>query len=123
AGATVQGSFLVRGAPEGNQIMMAPGHETGFGFLPDTAIDQHAIARKRLDDMIPVIERHPHLLGIAIDEATALVVHNGVATVMGKSKVAFYDAKRWRDMPDAPRYVLVDTGERFNLKTRSVETE
>ncbi len=53
AGATVQGSYLVRGAPEGNQIMMAPGHETGFGFLPDTAIDQHAIARKRLDDMIP----------------------------------------------------------------------
>src|SRR5579884_312688 len=33
AGATIQGSFLVRGAPEGNTIMVAKGHERGFGLL------------------------------------------------------------------------------------------
>jgi cyanophycinase len=33
AGATIQGSYLVRGALEGNSIMMAPGHEQGFGLL------------------------------------------------------------------------------------------
>jgi cyanophycinase len=116
AGATVQGSYLVRGAPEGNHIMMAEGHERGFGFLPNAAIDQHAIARNRLDDMIPVIERHPHLLGIAIDEGTALLVSNGVATVMGKSKVALYHAKIWKE--GAPKYFFLEKGGRFDVATR-----
>ena len=116
AGATVQGSYLVRGAPEGNEIMMAEGHEEGFGFLPDAAIDQHAIARKRLDDMIPVIERHPHLLGIAIDEGAALRVSGGVASVLGKSKVALYDAKRWEK--GAPKYFFLEKGQRFEMATR-----
>jgi cyanophycinase len=48
AGATIQGSYMVRGAPEGNQIMMAPGHEEGFGFLRASAIDQHVTTRGRL---------------------------------------------------------------------------
>lgn len=116
AGATVQGSFLVRGAPEGNHVMMAPGHETGFGFLPDSAIDQHAIVRGRLDDMVPVIEKHPHLLGVAIDESTALLVSGGLATVLGKSKVALYDARRWKD--GAPKYFFLEKGMRFEIATR-----
>lgn len=116
AGATVQGSYLVRGAPEGNHIMMAKGHERGFGFLPDSAIDQHAIVRGRLDDMVAVIERHPHLLGIAIDEGTALVVSGGLATVLGKSKVALYDASLWGT--GTPRYVFLEKGRRFDLAAR-----
>lgn len=118
AGATVQGSFLVRGAPEGNQVMMAEGHLEGFGFLPDTAIDQHAIVRKRLDDMIPVIETHPHLLGIAIDEATALEVSGGCARVLGKTKVAIFDAQRWKK--GQPRYFFLEKGQRFALATRQL---
>ncbi len=116
AGATVQGSYLVRGSPEGNTIMMASGHEQGFGFLPNAAIDQHAIVRKRLGDMIPVIERHPGLLGVAIDESTALIVSGGVASVMGKSKVALYDANRWAD--EKSRYFFLEKGERFDIGTR-----
>ena len=116
AGATVQGSYLVRGAPEGNGIMMAEGHERGFGFLPDTAIDQHAIARQRLDDMIPVIVRHPHLLGIAIDEGTALIVSGGEATVMGRSKVALYDARLWAGRE--PHYFFLEKGQRYDLAAR-----
>src|SRR6185295_4962020 len=53
AGATIQGSYLVRGAPQGNMIMMAPGHEVGFGFLKVSAIDQHWATRKRQQDLIP----------------------------------------------------------------------
>ncbi|MCB1089452.1 MAG: cyanophycinase, partial [Verrucomicrobiae bacterium] len=116
AGATVQGSYLVRGAPEGNQIMMAKGHEQGFGFLPDSAIDQHAIARGRLQDMIPIVEKHPTLLGLAIDEGTALLVSGGVATVLGKTKVAIYDAKRWSE--GIPRYFFLEKGQQFELATR-----
>ena len=119
AGATVQGSYLVRGAPEGNHIMMAKGHEEGFGFLPGTAVDQHAIARDRLEDMVPVLERHPQLLGVSIDEGTAIHVHDGVATVLGKSQVAFYDAKTWETrQKDEPHYRLLAPGERYDLGTR-----
>jgi len=117
AGATVQGSYLVRGAKEGNQVMMAPGHEIGFGFLENVAIDQHAIKRGRLDDMIPVVTRFPNLLGIAIDEGTALEVHSGIAKVIGESKVAFYDHKKWAD--DGEKYELLAPGERYDLSKRT----
>ena len=116
AGATVQGSYLVRGAKEGNHVMMAPGHEVGFGFLENVAIDQHAIKRDRLSDMIPVITRFPDLLGIAIDEGAALEVHEGVAKVVGDSKVAFYDHKKWEDQAD--KYELLEPGERYDLGRR-----
>ena len=116
AGATVQGSYLVRGATEGNHIMMAPGHEEGFGFLPETAIDQHAIVRQRLDDMIPVIQWHPQLLGIALDESNALIVSGEVATVMGKSKVALYDSRLWKDQER--HYFFLEKGQRYDLAAR-----
>ncbi len=49
AGATIQGDYLVRGAPAGPNIMMCEGYERALGFLPGVAIDQHfsgAIASK-----------------------------------------------------------------------------
>jgi cyanophycinase len=116
AGATVQGSYLVRGAPEGNQVMMAKGHEAGFGFLKNVAIDQHAIKRGRLDDMIPVVQRFPKLLGIAIDEGAALEVHGGIAQLIGESKVAFYDRAKWVD--DGKKYELLEPGESYDLAKR-----
>jgi len=119
AGATIQGSYLVRGAPEGNHIMMSPGHELGFGFLRNSAIDQHLLARKRQNDLLPVIHRHPHLLGVGIDEATALVVKGHMAEVIGKSKVLFYDIKRKKTLGEK-FYMPLDAGERYDLKVRSV---
>ena len=115
AGATIQGSYLVRGAPEGNLIMMAKGHEQGFGFLQRVAIDQHLITRHREKDMLAVIVAHPELLGIGIDESTAIVVQGDRFEVVGQSKVAIYDSKSGK-----PCYFL-SPGSRFNLKTRSVE--
>src|SRR5262249_55917814 len=47
AGATIQGSYMVRGSsnPDDNTIMMAPGHEVGFGLFTNVTIDQHVDAR------------------------------------------------------------------------------
>ena len=84
AGATIQGEFLVRGHPLGNTVMMAEGYERGFGFLPGTAIDQHFTQRGRHPDLIPVIQRHPKLLGIGIDESTAIVVTGTKVEVLGQ---------------------------------------
>jgi len=67
AGASIQASYLVRGARQNNRIVMARGYEDGFGFLRDTAIDQHVDTRRRQDDLRPVLSRHRQLLGIALD--------------------------------------------------------
>jgi cyanophycinase len=117
AGATIQASYLVRGAPEGNHIMMAPGHERGFGYISNCAIDQHLLARKRENDMLPVIRKHPHLLGIGIDESTALVVRGNTAEVIGKSKVLFYDIALEKTVGEK-FYTTLDPGERYDLKSR-----
>lgn len=120
AGATIQGSYLVRGAPAApgnpdgdNTIMMVPGHETGFALLPDSAVDQHVIARHRESDLAPVIASHPKLLGIGIDQETAIVVHGDEFEIIGDSKVIIHDGKK-------PFYFL-SPGQKFNLKTRLPE--
>jgi cyanophycinase len=119
AGASVQASYMVRGAPEGNHIMMAPGHEEGFGFLRDVAVDQHLLARGRERDLLEVIAAQPELLGIGIDESTAIVVRGDTARVIGRSKVAIYDA---RDSERREVYFL-DPGTRFDLAARRVLPE
>jgi cyanophycinase len=119
AGASIMASYLVRGAPAGNRIMMAQGHERGFGFLPDSAIDQHVLARNRQDDLAQVMRAHPGLLGIGLDEGTAIVVREGGFEVVGKSKVVVYGAKgaAARDRS----YILLTAGRRFNLDSREPE--
>ncbi len=116
AGATIQGSYLVRGARSGNTIMMAPGYEQGFGYLRNVAIDQHLIARKREDDLVPVIAKHPELLGIGIDEGTAIVVKGDRFEVIGPSKVAIYD----NGDHSGKKYHVLTPGTRFDLASHSV---
>jgi cyanophycinase len=91
AGATIQGDYLVRGSPLGNQEMMAEGYERGFAFLPGTAIDQHFTQRNRIADMRALMAAFPQVVGIGIDEATAIVVSGTVAEVMGKNQVRVFD--------------------------------
>ena len=74
AGATIQGAYLARGDTKTNTVMMGD-HEEGLGFLRDVAIDQHLLKRNRQFDLIEIIEAHPNLLGIGLDENTAIVVH------------------------------------------------
>ena len=110
AGATIQGSYLVRGAVEGNETMMSPGHEEGLGFVKDVAIDQHVITRHREKDLDPVVERYPKLLGIGIDEATAIIVHGDRFTVIGPSKVFIHE--------NGKSFYTLQGGDEFDLKSR-----
>lgn len=112
AGATIQGSYLVRGAEESNRIMMAPGHEEGFGFLRNSAIDQHVNTRGRAEDLRPVLAKHPALLGIGLDEATAIIVRGDTCVVAGAGTVRFFPA------PTSPA-VILRAGGRFDLAERS----
>src|SRR5262245_49058985 len=82
AGATIIGSFLVRGDTKGNETMIGD-HLEGMGFLKNVAVDQHVLRRNRQFDLVGVIEKHPELLGIGIDENTAIVVRGDSFDVMG----------------------------------------
>ena len=115
AGATILGSYLVRGDTATNTIMMGD-HEEGFGFLRDTAIDQHLLRRNRQFDLIEVIETHPHLLGIGIDEDTALVVEGDEFEVIGQSYVVIYDHERLLD--SGGRFYFLGAGDRYDLRRR-----
>ena len=115
AGATIQGSYLVRGDTKTNTIMMGD-HVEGFGLLKNVAIDQHLLARNRHFDLIPVIEKFPHLLGIGIDEDTAIVVQGDRFEVMGQSLVAIYDNQRM--LAGDGRFYFLRAGDSYDLRSR-----
>jgi len=115
AGATIQGSYLARGDTRTNTIMMGD-HQEGMGFLPMSAVDQHLLQLNRQFDLIPVIEAHPHLLGIGLDENTAIVVHGGGFEVIGQSYVAIYDHNQMLD--SGGRFYFLSPGDQYDLKTR-----
>jgi cyanophycinase len=121
AGATIQGDYLVRGAVAGANIMMTPEkeHEKGFAFLRRSAIDQHINARMRWDDLIPVIQKMPTLLGIGLSEGTAIIVKGDTFEVMGKWKVAIHDNARLYQPWEKPYYVL-SAGDVYDMKARRV---
>ena len=119
AGATIQGDYLCRGSPHGPNEMMCEGYERALGFLPGVAIDQHFTQRKRQPDMTALMNRYPQLLGIGIDETTALVVRGHLAEVFGRGNVHFYDRRKSLE-PGKPNYEIVKAGGRYDLKARKV---
>ena len=95
---------------------MASGYERGLDFLPGTAVDQHFSQRNRFADLKALTQAYPRLLGIGIDESTALVVRKKTGTVTGKGKVFFYDNREGT----GPKQTVVQAEERFNLVTRKL---
>lgn len=119
AGATIQGEYLVRGSPQGNEEMMAEGYERGFGFLPGVAIDQHFTERQRQRDLLSVMTAFPQLLGIGLDETTAIIVQGSTAEVLGKNKVHFYNT-RTLTAEGAPECTSLAAGSRYDLQERKL---
>ncbi len=115
AGATILGSYLVRGDTRTNTIMMGD-HEEGFGFLRGVGIDQHLLRRNRQFDLPRVIRARPGLLGIGIDEDTAIVVRGDRFEVIGRSYVAIYDHERLLD--SGGLFYFLAPGDVYDLATR-----
>jgi cyanophycinase len=120
AGASIIGSFLVRGEPSNNNFIMdSPNYEKGFGFLRNVGIDQHVVARERLPDLADsIMPRHPDLLAISEDEGTAWVVKGDTATIVGRNKAFVYGGKDATD-PGSP-FLTLHPGDTYNLATRHV---
>jgi cyanophycinase len=76
---------------ERDDVVLVP----GFGLLPNVAVDQHFLRRRRHNRLISVVLEHPAVIGVGIDESTALVVSpSGQWEVIGASQAAIYDARR-----------------------------
>ena len=128
AGATIQGSFLARGDTKNNQIMMGD-HEEGFGYLQNVAIDQHVMARNRQFDMFDILKHRPELLGIGIDENTAIIIRGNEFEVIGESYVIVYDGTFWsregselKNLPEKTRlFYFLRSGDKYDLLNRKVK--
>ena len=119
AGASILSSYMVRGARENNFIMMAPGYEEGFGLMKGVAIDQHMLTRNRQDDLEEVVEKHPDVLGIGLDESTAIVVQGQQFEVIGASKIAIHDGRIVKGAQERnggkKKYFFMGPGEKYDL--------
>ncbi|MEJ6644221.1 MAG: cyanophycinase [Akkermansiaceae bacterium] len=120
AGASIQARYLARATPIGNSQIMAPGYERGgLGFISGVAIDQHFTQRSRQKDMTQLVKRYPQMLGIGLDEATAIEVRKSIAKVVGNGRVFFYDtAAQVKDSQVA--YVALPAGSVYDLAKRKV---
>ena len=127
AGATIQGSYLFRGDTKTNTILCGD-HEEGLGFMTNVAIDQHVLARNRQFDLFEALERYPGLLGIGLDENTAIEVQGSTFTVLGKSYVAVYDGRFYSEdrggyveqTRGANPFYLLKSGQKYNLDKREL---
>jgi cyanophycinase len=102
----------------------------GLGFLDDAVVDQHFVRRRRHNRLISLVLEQPKLLGIAIDEATAVWVKpDRTFEVVGDGPVLVLDASGAQVARDAAgpglrgaglRLDVLRTGAQYNLATRSV---
>jgi cyanophycinase len=106
AGASILGSFLWRGDTKGPQILVGD-HTQGLGFLKNSAIDQHLLVRNRQFDLADFIKKSPDLIGLGLNEATAVLVQRDTLQVLGASFVAVFDYN-----------TIVNTGEKHVVNGR-----
>lgn len=75
AGASAMSNTMIiqgesENTPKKNTIMMAP----GMGLLEEVLIDQHFAQRGRIGRLLSAVAQNPFILGIGIDEDTAIIV-------------------------------------------------
>ena len=61
--------------------------KTGLGLINNVIIDQHFVKRSRYNRLISAVIEHPEVLGIGIDESTALFVQGKRIEIIGESQV------------------------------------
>lgn len=65
----------------------------GLGLFRGVIVDQHFLARRRHNRLISVVLEHPELIGVGVDEATAVWVRpDGTFKVLGEGWVMVFDA-------------------------------
>ncbi|SRR5580765_79267 len=106
AGASIMSEFMIAMGEEGltpRQRVSQMSH--GLGLVKGVIIDQHFAQRTRYGRLMSVTAMSPNLIGIGIDEDTAVEVHGGSSfTVRGSGGVFVLDCRSAvTDAPDARR--------------------
>ena len=66
----------------------------GFALLPGAIVDQHFVRRRRNNRLLSLVLENPRLVGVGIDESTALEVGpDGLWRILGDSVAVVYDAR------------------------------
>lgn len=131
AGASVMSETMILGgidkeSPKKNIINMCP----GLGFLENVVIDQHFAQRGRIGRLLTAVAENPGILGIGIDENTAIIVRESWIKVIGDGSVYILDGDKInhtniseQDMDkvlsifNIKLHVLI-SGNSFNLKSK-----
>lgn len=119
AGAALMSSPMMTGE---NDLTVIDGTKVGtrpgLGLLPNAIVDQHFIVRRRQNRLFGLVLSNPKMLGVGIDEDTAIAVRdNRYAEVLGASYVMFVDGKR----KDSTFSIFLGrAGQVFDLKRRKL---
>lgn len=81
AGAAIMSKMMISGGKS------EPEMSTGFDLLPGVILDQHFLKRNRLSRLIAAVRANPDLIGLGIDESTAVIASENELTVSGDSYV------------------------------------
>ena len=142
AGASVMTSLMLTGktqkprnAGEEELLNIARGMQElakGFGVFKGAIVDQHFMHRPRYNRLISAVLDHPQLVGVGIDEETALLVRpDGLWEVLGNNYVKIFDARKARIIDDAGpmakagdiRMHILPAGSTFDTKKKKVSFE
>ncbi|MCE3254649.1 MAG: cyanophycinase [Rickettsiaceae bacterium] len=131
AGASVMGETMLIRGPNSESHRIGDLHlAPGLRLIRNVIIDQHFAERGRIGRLLGAVALNPRILGIGIDENTAIVVKDREFSVLGKgavyvvegasvtySNIAEAENKRTLSMFDVRLHIL-SQGDSFSLKKR-----
>jgi cyanophycinase len=95
AGASALSQHMMQDDGGGTQSAVARSLAAGLGLLQRVVIDQHFSERQRLGRLLQVVAQNPTLIGIGIDEDTALVIEpSGGIEAVGDGAITLIDGRQ-----------------------------
>ncbi|MBC7818562.1 MAG: cyanophycinase [Planctomycetaceae bacterium] len=96
AGAAVMGKTMIGGPSDLDSLKAgtAPYLQNGLGLWPEAIVDQHFLQKSRFNRLALAVIDYPDLLGIGIDEETAVVVRGRNFEVIGDNNVTIIDGRK-----------------------------
>lgn len=116
AGGLMAGEVLLNASPVPTKRMLMDGYDRGFGFFPGVAITQCHQLGETPSELTQLQQEHPQVVGLGIEESTALIVHGHTMEVVGKNQVAVLDGS---SSETAPRPAVLQAGDRYDFKGRA----
>jgi cyanophycinase len=122
--------MIVRGeseiSPRSNAVTLG----VGLGFVADILVDQHFAQRGRLGRLLTALLLKPTVIGVGVDENTALILKTETFEVVGEGAVTIVDESEmtynninsvWQNQASSAfgiKLHVLSEGCQFNLKTR-----